>query len=453
VSHDRITPVPSGRTADDVTTYVGARVITGDGHTVLENAVLTVQDGRIARVAPAREADGMEAGASEAAGAVVPVHGKTIMPALVNPHGHLGYMRGTECHPRHYSRDNVVDHLRRSLYFGISTFQSLGTDLRDTEITLRDDQRAGRLDDPDLATLLTAGAGIVAAPTADAGSGAPFFAVDAVHAATGPLDARAHVGALAAKHVDTVKFWIDDRGGFAAKLSPETAAAIVDEAHRHGLKAAAHIYTADDARTALDAGADLLAHMPRDPGPDDELIRRLLDRDVAVFTSMSVQGPATTDWLDEPILHEVLPEETIAAFRDRLAERGHEPLFDTSRTYERLQRTVTTLYAAGVRLVFSPDTGVFAQLPGMAEHRELQALVEAGIPALRAIEFATRRSAHLLGLDDRGLLEPGRRADLLILDADPRDDIRNTRRISSVVIAGRAVDRDRLRDRITEAAA
>lgn len=250
-----------------------------------------------------------------------------------------------------------------------------------------------------------------------------------------------------------MKFWIDDRGGTAAKLSPRTAAAIVDEAHRHGLKAAAHIYTADDARTALDAGADILAHMPRDPEPDDELIRRLLDRDVAVFTSMSVQGPATTDWLDEPILHEVLPEKTIAAFRARLDEREHEPLFDTSRTYARLQRTVATLHAAGVRLVFSPDTGVFAQLPGMAEHRELQALVEAGIPALQAIEFATRRSAHLLGLDDRGLLEPGRRADLVILDADPRDDIRNTRRISSLVIAGRTVDRDRLRDRITEATA
>ncbi|MFE0820680.1 amidohydrolase family protein [Streptomyces sp. NPDC058847] len=450
MSHDRSTSDSSDHSAD-TTTYIGARVIVGDGHTVLENAAITVLDGRIQRVAPADQPRQDDIDVPHGAGHTVSVHGKTIMPALVNPHGHIGYMRGTECHPRHYSRDNIIDHLRRSLYFGISTFQSLGTDLDDTEIRVRDDQRAGRLDDPDLATLFTAGAGIVAAPTTDAGSGAPFFAIDAVHPTDGPEDARTFVSSLAAKRVDAVKFWIDDRHGSAAKLRPETAVAIVDEAHRHGLKAAAHIYTADDARVALSAGADILAHMPRNPDPDDKLIQELIDRDVAVFTSMSVQGPASTDWLDEPILHEVFPEAILADFRSHLTDRGHEPLFDTSQTYARLQRTATTLHAAGVRLVLSPDTGVFAQLPGMAEHRELQALVEADIPVLHAIEFATQRSARLLGLDDRGLLEVGRRADLLILDADPRDDIRNTRKISSIVMNGRMVDRSRLRHKIRAA--
>jgi imidazolonepropionase-like amidohydrolase len=387
-----------------------------------------------------------------AAGTTISLRGKTVMPALVNPHGHIGYLRGTVCDPRFYSRDNILDHLRRFVYHGVSTFQCLGTDWDGTEVAIRDEQRSGALDDPDLATFFTAGAGLVAAPSAGLASGAPFFAVDAVHLVTDPEDARAHVRHLAAQRVDAVKFWIDDRGGVAAKLSPEAARAIVGEAHEHGLKAAAHIYTVDDAKTALDAGADILAHMPRSPEPDRELLDRLVEGDIAVFTSMSVQGPARTGWLDEPLVGETVPPAAIEDLRSRLTAQAPEPLFDTGETYRRLQHNFGVLHEAGVRLVYSPDTGVFAQLPGIAEHRELEAIVEAGLRPLEAIEFATRRSSRLLGLTDRGVLEVGKRADLLVLEADPRDDITNTRRISDVVLRGRVVDRDRLREQLLAAA-
>ncbi|MDQ0380455.1 amidohydrolase family protein [Amycolatopsis thermophila] len=424
---------PAGTTA-----FTDARVIVGDGTTVLDDAVITVHDGLITGVTRAPAGD---LGAAN----VVSLRGKTVMPALVNPHGHIGYMRGTVCDPAFYSRDNILDHLRRFVYHGVSTFQCLGTDWNGTEVAIRDEQRSGALADPDLATLFTAGSGLVAAPTAGQASGAPFFAVDAVHQVTDPADGRAFVRELAGQGVDAVKFWIDDRGGAAAKLSPEACREIVDEAHRHGIKAAAHIYTVEDAKTALDAGADILAHMPRSPEPDQELIDRLVDRDIAVFTSMSVQGPARTGWLDDPFVRETLPDAAIEDLRTRMRAREPEPLFDTGETFRRLQQNFATLHQAGVRLVYSPDTGVFAQLPGVAEHRELEALVEAGLSPLEAIEFATRRSSRLLGLTDRGVIEAGRRADLLVLDADPRDDITNTRRISDVVLHGRVVDRERLR--------
>lgn len=426
----------------------GARVIVGDGSTVVDNAVITVRNGLIASVteAPDGEAPRPQNAAGETSDqTVLSFPGKTIMPALVNPHGHIGYMRGTVTDPRFYSRRNVIDHLRRFVYHGISTFQSLGTDRNGTEIGVRDDQREDLVDDPDLATLLTAGSGLVAAPAPGSASGGPFFAVDAVHQVTDPADARAFVRRLAGLHVDAVKFWIDDRGGTATKLSPETCRAIVDEAHHHGLTAAAHIYTVDDAKTAVRAGADILAHMPRRPEPDPDLIEQLVDRDIAVFTSMSVQGPARADWLDEALVRETLPAAAVEDLRSRLTARAPEPLFDTSETYTRLQRTFAILHQAGVRLVFSADTGLLAQLPGIAEHRELEALVEAGLPPLSAIEFATRRSSELLGLTDRGTVEAGRRADLLVLDADPREDVTNTRRIAAVIIGGRLVDRRELR--------
>jgi imidazolonepropionase-like amidohydrolase len=422
------------------TAFTADRLIVGDGSTVIDEPLITVRDGVITGVG--RGTDQVDVDT------VVSFAGKTIMPALVNPHGHIGYMRGTVADPAHYSRRNVIDHLRRFVYHGVSTFQSLGTDWNGTEVAVRDEQRRGTLDDPDLATLFTAGAGIVAAPTPGLASGAPFFAVDAVHRATNPADARAFVRRLAAQRVDAVKFWIDDRGGRAAKLSPEASRAIVDEAHGHGLRVAAHIYSVDDAKTALEAGVDILAHMPRHPEPDDELITQLLDRDVAVFTSMTVQGPARSDWLDDPMVAETLPPAAIQDLRSRLDAQAPEPLFDTSETYRRLRRNFATLHEAGVRLVFSADTGLLAQLPGIAEHRELEAMVDAGLPPLSAIEFATRRSSDLLGLTDRGVVEAGRRADLLVLDADPRVDIRNTRRIADVVLGGRVVDRARLRERL-----
>jgi imidazolonepropionase-like amidohydrolase len=437
--------------SNDTTAFAGARVIVGDGSTVIDDPVITVRDGVITRITQAPSDGGGQSQdrPDETDGqTVISFPGKTIMPALVNPHGHIGYMRGTVSDPRFYSRRNIIDHLRRFVYSGISTFQCLGTDWNGTEVGVRDDQRSGTLDDPDLATFLTAGSGLVAAPRRGLGSGAPFFAVDAVHHTTDSADARAFVRSLAAQNVDVVKFWIDDRGGTATKLSPEVSQAIVDEAHHHGLTAAAHIYTVDDATTAVRAGADVLAHMPRSPEPGPDLIEQLLERDIAVFTSMTVQGPARTDWLDEPLVQETLPPAAVEDLRARLQARAPEPLFDTRETYRRLQQNFATLQQAGVRLVYSPDTGVFAQLPGVAEHRELEALVDAGLPPLSAIEFATRRSSQLLGLTDRGTIEVGRRADLLVLDADPRDDITNTRRIAAVIIEGRIVNRDQLRQRL-----
>ncbi|MEV6620866.1 amidohydrolase family protein [Amycolatopsis sp. NPDC051106] len=417
--------------------YEGARVLTGDGSTVVDDAVIEVRDGVVTRLG----ADVV----SEPGATTVSLRGKTVLPALVNPHGHIGYMRGTTSHADHYSRENVVDHLHRLAYYGVGVFQSLGTDRDDTEIRVRDDQRAGKLAEPDAATLFTAGAGIVA-PTPGGTNGGPFFAADAVHEATSPEDVRAYVCGLAAKKVDAVKFWLDDRHGTKAKLGPEIYEAVIDEAHTHGLKVAAHIYTLDEAKAVVRAGADIIAHLPRTPGADDELIELLLERNVAVFTSLAIQRPPGEAWLDDPALAETIPAEAIEGLRATIRQHAPEPLFDTAESYRRMEKTLGVLVGAGVRLVFSADTGLLAQVPGFAEHRELEALVAAGLSPLAALRLATEVSAELLELPDRGTLAVGKRADFVVLDADPRDDITNTRRIDSVYLAGRRVNREGMRE-------
>ncbi len=132
----------------------------------------------------------------------------------------------------------------------LAVFQSLGTDREDTELTLRDEQRAGTLAESDLASLLTNGVGLVA-PSYGSVNGGPFFATDVVVEVSDSRTARQRVRELAAKRPDAIKFWVDDRWGTKAKLSPDVCSAIIDEAHKLGFKTIAHIYTLEDAMVVV----------------------------------------------------------------------------------------------------------------------------------------------------------------------------------------------------------
>jgi imidazolonepropionase-like amidohydrolase len=424
------------------TLYEGARLIIGDGSAAIDDGAILVRGGIIEYVGAATEAN-VESDVPR-----VNLAGKTVMPTIVNPHGHIGYQKNGNTDSANFSRENVLDHLRRLSYYGISVFQSLGTDRDDVEITIRNEQRDGTVVDPELALLFSAASGL-AAPTPGSENGGAFFAPDAIREASTPEEARAVVREIAVKKPDVIKFWVDSRDGVKEKFSPEVYSAIVDEAHKLGLRAIAHIYELDDAKGVVRAGADGTAHMVRNPGPDKELLDLLVANDVFVFTSMSIQrgipeGPA---WLDDPSLAETVRPEHTAGIRAMMAQIPEEMRPQLKAGYEVLETGLRTYVDAGVRILLSADSGVLHQFIGFAEHRELEAMVDAGMPALDAIKAATLLPAQMLGISDRGSLEVGKRADLLVLDANPLDAIANTRKIHAVIIGGTELDRPAMRAR------
>ncbi len=428
--------------ATAATLYSGARLILGDGTAAIEDGAILVRDGLIESVGPA---SGVVADSGVRR---VDLSGKTVMPTIVNPHGHIGYLKNGVTDAANFSRENVLDHLRRLSYYGVSVFQSLGTDRDGIEISIRNQQRDGTLADPELALLLSAASGL-AAPTPGGSNGGAFFAPDAIREASSPEEARAVVREIAAKSPDVIKFWVDTRDGTKEKFTPEVYSAIIDEAHKLGLRAIAHIYELEDAKGVVKAGVDGTAHMVRNPGPDKELLEMLLENDVFVFTSMGIQkaipdGPA---WLDDPTLLETVKPEHTAGVRQMMGNMPAEMIPKMRQGYEVLESGLLAYVDAGVRVLLSADSGVLHQFIGYAEHRELEAMVRAGMPALAAIKASTLLPAEMLGLADRGSLAPGKRADLLVLDANPLDDIANTRKISAVYIAGTELDRAALRAR------
>ena len=418
-----------------VVAYQGATLITGDGGPPIGGGVLVVDEGRIAAVGRAANVPVPEDAA------VVDLAGKTVMPALVDLHGHVGFQQGLTYDYANYTRENLLDQLDRYAYHGVGTIVSMGTDPGELAFGIRAEQEAGTLGG---ARLHTAFRGI-ARP--DAGPGARTMRPTAFGVST-PDEARAVVDEIAATEADFVKIWVDDRGGSVEKLTPDLYEPIIAAAHERGLQVIAHVYYLDDARALVEAGADGLAHLPRDLEMDDALVAAVVENDVFVMPNLSisergrhVEPPA---WVEHPLLLESVAGDVLARIRASFENRAPEAAARAGESYAAMQSSLKKLADAGARLVLGADTGVQDHVPGFMEHRELELFVEAGISPADAIRIATSASAEVLGADT-GLLEAGRRADFVVLDANPMFGIANTRQIADVYLNGEAVDRDALR--------
>jgi imidazolonepropionase-like amidohydrolase len=442
-----------------VLAFVGERVIPGDGSAPIENATFVVRAGQITQV-------GSKSSVKVPKDAVqVDLAGKTVIPMLEELHVHIGYMKNGATNPNvkdgmgvlgghvskdYYTRENILDELRRFRYYGVGAVQSLGTDRNDLELEIRNEQQSGRLKDDTLALLFTAGDGIVAYNNGNE-NGGPSFARDVVHEARTPEDARAFVRQEAAKKVDVIKFWLDDRYHTKPLMAPAIYQAIIDEAHKQHLRVIAHVVDLAAAKAAARAGVDGLAHPPHDTVVDDEFLQLMKQNDVFQCSTMSSAMPDRA-WLDEPELAETVP----VAYRDYMKAMrtggGNTQSGDPnapSRTYSVMLINEKKESDAGIRIVISGDTaGGEGRFPGYTEHRELQALAEAGIPPLQVIRDGTQVSADALGLRDMDSLAAGKRADFIVLNANPLDDLKNTRKISAVYVEGRAIDRGAMRDSI-----
>jgi imidazolonepropionase-like amidohydrolase len=412
--------------------FEGARLIVGDGQTI-ENGALLVEGDTITRV-------GRKGDVTASAGAMrVDLTGKTIMPGMVLAHGHIGYLRGTTFARDNYTRDNLIDHLNRYLYYGVAAMASTGTDPGDLPFELRNTPHPGAL-------FRTAGAGL-AAPEASTGN----LAMRSVpYGVTTEEEARRDVRELAAKKPDFVKIWVDDRNGTVKKLSPALYRAIIDEAHKHRLRVIVHVFYLADARDLVEAGADGFLHLVRDEEMDDALVKRMKAKHVFVTPNLSTSEAGTYTnkpaWLDDPILAESATPAMIKKVADVYAARaGGGARTAATASYQKQQRSVGRLAAAGVTIALGDDTGIENTFYGYGDHHELELMVQAGMTPMQVIVAATKTPADLLKLERLGTLARGKSADFIVLDANPLENIANTKKIATVYQRGQAVDRAALR--------
>jgi len=421
-----------------------ARAIPGDGGAAIENAAILVEGGIITRIGRKGEI------AAPPGATRIELDGKTMMPAIVSTHVHPGFQKGLTYGAQNFTRRNIVDDLNRELYFGVSTVMSLGIEKGDVMYEIRADQAAGRLGG---ARLLLAGRGM-GAP--NAGPGAAAFA-NIAYEITTQDQAKDAVAELAARKVDIIKIWVDDRGGRAPKLPIALSRTVIEEGHRLGFKVAAHIFYHDDAVELAAAGINAFAHLVRDKEMSDALIASVLAHNVYVMPNIGAPERATHDappaWFAEPafagLLRDTQPADAIERVRKSFSGRDGASVARSRQNYAILQNSLAKLNAAGARIILGCDTGLEDHFFGYAEQKELELMVEAGMTPAQVIVAATSRAAEFVGLADRGSLAPGKRADFLVLDANPLDDIRNTRRIAKMYLAGVEVDRAALKAGLT----
>jgi imidazolonepropionase-like amidohydrolase len=379
------------------TVFEGARVIVGDGR-VIDNAAIVVNAGKITQVGPAANVKA-PAGATR-----VSLTGKTVMPTIIDTHVHTSQ-----------TREALMQDLQRRAYYGVSAAMSLGQDTEAAPFEIK------AMPIPGAARLFSAGRGMTAPEPGR--TMAPYWITTAA-------EGRKAVQEQAARKVDIIKIWVDDRDGKFMKLTPELYGAIIDEAHKNKLRVTAHLFTLEDAKGLWKAGIDAFAHGVRDRDIDEEFLSMVKKRPAFVLVPNLPDRGVKTDlsWLKDSLQPAELQK----------LEAGNTDRPEAQKLFGIQARNLAKMSAAGVKIAVGSDGN-----NPWAPHAEMADMVAAGMTPAQVIVAATRNGAEFLRMTDTGTIEVGKSADLLVLDANPLDDITNTRKISAVYLRGVAVNRSK----------
>jgi imidazolonepropionase-like amidohydrolase len=400
-----------------IVAFTGARLVGSQGEPDVANGVIVVDGGRVGAIGAA------DAVRPPAGARVVNLGGRIVLPGFISAHAHVSDVNGLA--PRAYTEANTLRQLAVFARYGVTSVWSLGGE-QAPAFAARAAQQSRSLDRARI-----------------------FVSGDVIVAAT-PDEARQRVAAVAALGPDVIKIRVDDNLGAAVKMRPEVYRAVIDEAHRRKLRVAAHVYYLDDAKDLVRAGVDVIAHSVRDRDIDDEFIALMKGRDVPYCPTLTRElstfvYESTPAFFDDPFF---LGGADPAVVRS-LADPARQRTFRESKSGQAYkaalpvaERNLKKAADAGLLIAMGTDTGPSPErFQGYFEHVEMEMMVRAGLSPAAVLHSATAGAARAMRVADIGVLAPGAWADFVVLDRDPRQDIRHTRSIASVWIAGNPVAR------------
>ena len=401
----------TGPPATAVTALTNVRIIDGTTGPAVERGTILISSGRITAAGASVQ---IPAGATR-----VDLTGKTVMPGMVNAHGHVHHTSA-----KTPLREDLIQRLRTYASYGVTTVVSLGQLPEDEveAVTLRDEQDKITLD---RARIYTSGQSNRGHKT--------------------PEQARQFVDRLVGLRVDRIKFHME---GGNNNMAPDVYGAIIGQAHKHGLRVAAHIFTLAEAKGVVARGVDIVAHSVRDQDIDQAFISAMksrnvgyiptFTREVSVFAYESTPAFFTDPFFLRGISQYREQVETVSAQGFQQKVRANPNTDVIRKGLVQATRNLKIVSDAGIPIALGTDSGADqGRWQGYFEHVELEMMVKAGLTPQQAVVAATGAAAKMSGLDHVGTIAPGKAADLLILDANPLQDIRNTRQIHSVWVAGR----------------
>jgi len=408
--------------AADVSAFVGARILDGTTKSPIDAGVIVVRDGRIDAVGP----KGSIQIPKDAR--IIDLAGKTITPGFHATHVHISDVHGLQ--PPAYTLENTERQLGVYARYGITTLWSLGGE-QEPAFEARRQQDASSLKKPLNRSRLYLSGEIITGDTPEA--------------------AREMVTKVAATKPDILKIRVDDQLGTAKKMPPAVYKAVIDEAHRRGLRVAAHIFYLDDAKELLRSGVDMIAHSVRDKEIDSEFISLMKARNIPYCPTLTREistfaYEAEPAFFNDPFFQREADPQVVA----QLKEPARQESMRQSRSaqaykkgLEIAKRNLAKASKAGLLIVMGTDSGASAnRFQGYFEHLEMEMMADAGLTPEQVIRSATGDAARAMKLAHAGVIAKGAVADFNVFDRDPSSDIRNTKTLQSVWIAGNQTPRN-----------